>query len=333
MFASILPFYAGVSAVLFTWYDTIVNLLLVMCQSFGIIYVEIYSDYKMVRAVLKALRNDIITSSFSYKKGNILPSGIILGRQCVGSIKSEYGDEIIRLFGFKEYIMNVITQDLSSNINDADNSSDISLVTKDTTNSSHQSSIKIYSKTGDYKTTYYTYIKYPTNNLVPRGDQKRVVDSIVELYRRKKRGTVFLSGPSGVGKTIVSLLVAKEIGACYTHSFAPSEPGDTLAILVSCIQTNNDEEAPIIVVIEEADKLIENIHEGTIAMNTQIPILVHNKSTFNTFLDDMMLYHNVILIMTSNKSVEDINAMDPSYLRSGRVHAHLTMSDIIKCDD
>jgi ATP-dependent Clp protease ATP-binding subunit ClpA len=52
---------------------------------------------------------------------------------------------------------------------------------------------------------------------------------------------------------------------------------------------------------------------------------VYNKTTFNSFLDDMVFHKNIILIMTSNTSKEKIDQIDPSYLRQGRVNTYYKM--------
>ena len=39
----------------------------------------------------------------------------------------------------------------------------------------------------------------------------------------------------------------------------------------------------------------------------------------------MILYKNVILILTSNESIEEISALDPCYLRKGRIDGSFSM--------
>ena len=85
------------------------------------------------------------------------------------------------------------------------------------------------------------------------------------------------------------------------------------------------EEAPLIIVLEEVDILINNIHESTVRQNKDVPTSVHDKTTWSSFLDDMIFYKRLIVIMTSNTSKESIDALDTSYLREGRIHANYTM--------
>ena len=94
-------------------------------------------------------------------------------------------------------------------------------------------------------------------------------------------------------------------------------------------QTSVEPGKKLVIVIEEVDRLIDAIHRGTITAIKPHMLEVRNKATFNTFLDDMYMYLNVILIMTSNTKVADIDAMDPSYLRNGRVHLRLEMNEAV----
>ena len=57
-----------------------------------------------------------------------------------------------------------------------------------------------------------------------------------------------------------------------------------------------------------------------------IPTAVYNKSTWSNFLDDMIFYKNVILVLTSNTSKETIDSLDQAYLRKGRINEYYTMN-------
>jgi hypothetical protein len=58
----------------------------------------------------------------------------------------------------------------------------------------------------------------------------------------------------------------------------------------------------------------------------EMPTLIHNKTSWSTFLDDMVFYKGVILVLTSNTSKKDIDKIDSSYLRDGRIHKSYNMS-------
>jgi len=97
--------------------------------------------------------------------------------------------------------------------------------------------------------------------------------------------------------------------------------------LITQIRENDiAKESPIVVVLEEIDILLYNIHHNKLVENPKISISVKDKSSWCSFLDDMFLYQNIVLIMTSNKSKSEIDMMDSAYLRKGRVNLYFTMN-------
>ena len=137
--------------------------------------------------------------------------------------------------------------------------------------------------------------------------------------------TVFLQGVSGAGKSTVGILIAKELGGSFCHTFNPSNPGDSLHSLAREAEIADDDGKPLIVVIEEVNTLIRAVHMNEIKLHKDIQTLVYNKSTYNTFFDDMILFKNVVLILTSNESLDELSSLDPCYLRRGRVDAYFSM--------
>ncbi len=112
------------------------------------------------------------------------------------------------------------------------------------------------------------------------------------------------------------------MGANYCHTFNPSEPGDTLTKLFMEI----NRECPTVIVMEEIDGIIQQLHGNSIPQNQEIPILIRDKSSWCTFLDDMFLYKGLILILTSNTPKQNLDALDESYLRKGRIHETYCMN-------
>jgi len=154
------------------------------------------------------------------------------------------------------------------------------------------------------------------------GQQLEVIESIENVYQTYGRATVFIHGESCTGKSIVGYLLAKKMGANYCHTFNPSEPGDTLSKLL--MEINRD--CPTVIVMEEIDGILKNIHSNSIHQNSETPILIRDKSSWCTFLDDMFLYKGLILILTSNTSKDDLDNLDVSYLRKGRIHQTYCMT-------
>jgi hypothetical protein len=187
------------------------------------------------------------------------------------------------------------------------------------------SSVEVFMQKGSFKNLYYAKMKLQLDHLKPLPSQKDVLEGILQVYHALGRATIFLYGVTGAGKSSVGYLVAKELHGKYCHTFNPCEPGNQLCTLLS--DSDSDATSPLVVVLEEADGLIRRISKEEVHLNNEVPTQVHNKSTWTSFLDDMFLYKNVILIMTSNTSKDAIDAMDPSYLRAGRVHASYCMNE------
>ena len=81
--------------------------------------------------------------------------------------------------------------------------------------------------------------------------------------------------------------------------------------------------SPLIVVIDECDIQLRKFIMKILYF-IKIYASVRDKQTFNNFLDqiDIGLYYNMILLLISNKSREEIHKEynDYSYLRDGRIH-------------
>jgi hypothetical protein len=83
-----------------------------------------------------------------------------------------------------------------------------------------------------------------------------------------------------------------------------------------------DDDKQLVLVLEECDKLIVNVIQGNIKPHIYIPIPMMDKSDWNSMLDkvtDLGFYPNLILILTSNVTIDAIHELDPSILREGRI--------------
>jgi len=186
------------------------------------------------------------------------------------------------------------------------------------------SPLEVLMRHGCYKNFYYFSLKIDIAHIEPLGKQSEVVQEIVTFYRQCNRCTCFISGVPNAGKSVTGYLVAKELGAKYCHSFNPLEPGDKLSTVISDASPSSD--TPLVIVLEEADKMIEAVHQEKGRFNRDVPTMVHNKSTWCSFLDDMIFFNHVILIMTSNSSKEKLDSLEgATYLRQGRVHLSFDM--------
>ena len=129
------------------------------------------------------------------------------------------------------------------------------------------------------------------------------------------------------GKRTQANLVKLEKFLETLEMFNPSKPNTYLHSLYNIV--NPSKKKPLVLVIDEVDILLNTIVKG-IPEHKRYDRLVDSKTSWNSFLDDIDIgiYKNLILILCSNKSKEEIDKLDPSFLRKGRVHMYVNMNDI-----
>lgn len=259
-----------------------------------------------------AKRSIWFSSMTTYTVGEVLPAGVVMSG------------------GFVGYITNSVSQTNRQ----PENSSTIYLLTtidkitelltvEDTMQKKKAignacKEVSIIERDGNFNFLYYiTRTIFVSTIKTPRPLQKAIVAKIIALFKEKNFASTFVYGPSGTGKTTLGLLTAMETNGCIVTTFNPSEPGDNLQKVVKASAPKSSK--PLIVVLDEVDVLIRNIHNNLIQLHKNIPTAVYDKRTFNKFFDDLFLFPNVIIIMTSNVRKDEIDKMDPSYLREKQV--------------
>lgn len=154
----------------------------------------------------------------------------------------------------------------------------------------------------------------------PRKNQQTIIDEIVEYHDKNSHTVVFLHGLPGSGKSMISQFLTKHYNGYYCDELSPWQPGDTIGCLYT--EAEPSEDKPLIIAFDEIDNILVKIHNNEIEPHKNLPIQIRDKEGWNKFFDkiDRHKYHNIIIIMTSNKSPEFINNLDPSYLRGGRTN-------------
>lgn len=302
----------------------LLQILVITAKIFGFSTFKVRNDSERLKGVIKILDKETYSSLSVFEYGKERPAGVFLGWNCFGyytdnARESDVSTEITIFTSksnFKRIIENSVVPCESIMMNNS-----IGDISK-----APYSPVTIWNRNGSYCHMYYSEFKVDLSNIVPLGDQQMIMDDILDKYKANKRVTVFVQGVSGSGKSTLGLLIAKELKGGYCHDFNPSEPGDSFKGLLRDSRVDLDVPTPLVIVMEEIDTLIKNIHEGTVQRHKNVTTSIHNKTSFNTFLDDMIFHRNIILIMTSNKKREDIDALDTSYLREGRVNAYYDMS-------
>lgn len=195
--------------------------------------------------------------------------------------------------------------------------------------SESSSKIKVFHRYGKYEDLGYSGIGIDLRNLNPFETQKPIVDEIVNTFKDRGMVRVFIEGPPCCGKSSIGYCVSKELKAVFTHSFNPTDPGDVFGHLINIMNYEN-EDTPKVIVLEESDIMINNIHNKCIIQNPKISTSVRDKSSWTTFLDDMVFYRNVILILTSNTPKKEIDKLDTAYIRKGRIDLFYKMDTPIE---
>lgn len=265
-----------------------------------------------------------IRRSVFYHNGR--PFGVFYGKWYVGYISSndtQHGNQ-----GHTMYL--IIQRRVYEGITEPDEAklADVSASASSTSTSTSASNtnrqiIHIRERRGNPWWWDYADRKYDASKFLkkePREYQRVIIDDILSIIDKKssRSGAFFIHGEPGTGKSLLTLLLAKQIGAYYCDTWKPTDPGDTLSKVYSTIDDNK----PLVIVLEECDKLILNVIDGNVKPHLYIPIPMMDKSDWNSLLDkvtDLGFYPNLIMILTSNVSREEIHRKDASVLRDGRI--------------
>jgi len=306
------------------------ELLFVVLNLLDIKYYIISGDKENYRKTVKQLETGTRSFAIRHMGGRDYPSGYFLGTRCAGYIENRgsYDEDnkvyLLATTPFYKALTNGVTVKIKS---DTPQETD-GLLSNPAEDTVLQEKIKVYHRAGTYKNFYYRSLTLDVSHINPLGDQVAIVADIVRLYKTKGRATVFIHGVSCAGKSSIGYFVAKAIRGHYCHTFNPTEPGDLFPLMIYEL-LQGDADTPAVVVLEEANEMIRAVHTKTTLQVPEIPTPVRDKGTWVTMLDDMILYKNVIMILTSNESKEAIDKLDVAYLRAGRIDSVYDMPTVI----
>lgn len=305
-------------------YMPIMNILIIFLKACGLSTFRVRKDRDRIKGVLKVLDAETRSSSTIFEYGKSRPAGTFVGWNCFGYYSDTGGRDMdsegeIMIFTTEAYFKKILERSVT----------DCSSVKFEHTvahTPKAKQEVSIWARRGSYESLFYSRLKVDLSMISPMGDQAFIVEDIMEKYKAKDRLIVFIHGVTGAGKSSIGLLLAKEMRGNYCNKFNPIEPGDNFQNMMRDIDVDEDDEkTPLIVVMEEVDTMIETIHRGEVPTHKKVTTMIRNKSSYNTFFDDMIIYTKVIFILTSNKSKEEIDKLDPCYLRPGRMGAYYTM--------
>ena len=283
---------------------------------FGYGYFVIKNDPVKVTEIIKLLEKTTTSTITMYECGKIKPMGIFIGWKYCGM----YMDIMFEREPQRELHLYTTNKIFKILIEDNHQPTQLNEVVID--NGNLVSNIIIYECMGNYYNFYYEKRMFNMNKYSPNVQQKNILESIHMLYKKEKRASIFISGDPGTGKSMIGFLLAKELNSKLCRTFNPSDPGDNMIKLVRDLEPSS--ESPVIIVLDEVNIVIRKITDS-IPPHKNIPTLVHDKITFNRFMDDMMFYENVILILTSNESKKSMDDIDESYLRKGRINEYFIL--------
>ena len=188
------------------------------------------------------------------------------------------------------------------------------------------SNITYITKRGEYG--YFEYgtrivnLESMTNHktLAFYNTQKQLFRTIMNFYKNNHFCKVFLSGQPGCGKTFFAYLMAQKLDCYLCDVYKGNEPSSNFNEIYT--RTRVSSEKPMIVIFDEVDIMISEIHNNVNTEHKKYNKEIHDKTSWNSFMDKIEygMFPYVIILMTSNKIRKDINKYDISYLRDGRVN-------------
>mgnify|MGYP003386027653 CR=1 FL=1 len=291
---------------LLSGFTTLIGLLwsspMLVANLFGLKLCETTSDvqYNLIK--------NLLTGASIWK--NQEPCGWIYGKEFIGYVEHYESTKIVTILAFDNFLethnfINLSKQEIVEEKKD------------DTT-------LTIWMREGIYCWLHYersiiTFMKTPlTHQIDP-------IENILNHAQNNINTVALLHGSSGTGKSMIPMLIAKILNCGLIDSFNPTDPGDTMIKLINKVKPSKNKK--IVIVLEEVDNIINNIHNNLVTLHKNIPTLVRNKEGWNNFLDkfDREYFQHVVLIMTTNKKPDYFDSLDVSYMRKGRVDLKISL--------
>ena len=288
-----------------------------------------YIDQSTVDSTMK-----IIQKSYIYSTSHIQtthqrkPIGLIIGRYNNGYYIAYIGLDYTHKhdtisFDIKLYSTQPFTQENEIIVSDTDS--------LDTEKESQY--INVYRKYGIWKGKGYKKTKMKVIEDSVTSEQEYVINEIHRMIELSKMngyvyGGVFLViGETGVGKTYLGRLLSSRLGASLCDEFDLTKPGNDLYGLLDLVEPTYKN--PIVIMIDELDKSIVRIDEENVQEHKYMRIPCVDKDSWNRFIDQIHDIDNVIVIMTTNRTVEWFTDKDSSYVRKGRINQifHMTQNN------
>ena len=177
------------------------------------------------------------------------------------------------------------------------------------------------------------------NRLVPKridptmmSKQDKIAEEIVSNYQERMKlndwpegnSVVLLSGKPGVGKSTIAILVAQMLNGILCACFRPTESGTSLQEILNYRDSSHAGKT-LVLLVDEFDTIVRNVHAEKLKASTKHITEVTDKASLNGFMDRIATVQNLIVILTTNWTVDQFNVLDPSYVRDGRTTLRVAM--------
>jgi hypothetical protein len=290
---------------------------------------------------INIIRKKILYSSIQNNKE---PAGLAIGKWFIcffsETMQNENSVNIIYLISTKNFINKILNKNdmIDTDMDDIDDDIDNDMDENNTNRNQKKDKkgITLYQREGNYwNFRYESRIFYP-KRMLERCSQSFILDAIESRYtfEDQKLCSIIISGEPGNGKSTIAILLAKRLlilnnyieKVNFVDSWNPTDPGDTFENIYTTILPNKKE--PLIVVLEEIDGIITSIHNSKIERHKIVPIPMTCKKDWNSFFDKFSngRYPYTYIICTTNKTFDDFDKMDTSYLRNNRINLKYKMN-------
>lgn len=196
------------------------------------------------------------------------------------------------------------------NISNEEEEDDVSTANKE---------IKLYLSRGSSNPSFRKISVY--YNDIPYPFQQEVIESITDCWRQSKFKIcrAMICGKSNIGKSTIGRFLSMKLNGNLCFDIDLFAPGNSVMTLYDTVEPSEDN--PLIIQIDEFDKLIDNIHNEKPPKKVEwLKNVVYNKSTYNSFMSEYATYlPHVIWLFTSNKPVSYFENLDASYVNDNRI--------------
>jgi ATPase family associated with various cellular activities (AAA) len=170
----------------------------------------------------------------------------------------------------------------------------------------------------------------------PTKCQQKIIDQIIDLMKRSEyngygfNATVLIYGSSGTGKSQIIWYLMQQLNGTVCDSLHPLEPGSGVAQKELHATVAPTRECPLGVLLNEIDSVITSAFKGNVEVLPKFPPAIYNKGTFNDFMDDLSKFPNTVYILTTNKTKDELKAIDETAIRDGRINLFIDMDQEIR---